>query len=491
MAATCDAGQSAWVKTAMTRTEPSVWMVGRQRGKSWAFLAMACELCQRQPGAIVRYATLTGKSAKAIAVPTFGQLFAFCPPELKPSMSDSEGEVRFKNGSVITFAGTDNEQFERLRGPRAHLIGMDESAFFSELERIEGALLPQLTTTRGRVVYLSTPPLTPAHPFLARYAAARVSGTAVHDTIWGNPRLGKEGAMNVARFEASRLGMPVEEFMQSTYWRREYLAEVVAEETRAALPAWNADAQERFAVALERPQYFDGYTSLDFGWSPDPHGVLFGYHDPGRNALVIEDELEMHMRTVAQLCEAVKAKETALWGVERFNGTMLGARDVLRSELPAVWLQKAVKDEAPRQPYLRVGDNQELILAEMATSHGVAALPTKKDEKALAVDAVNQLIRDGRLFVHPRCKRLLVQMQTTLWDKRRREWERTSTDHGELIDCLTYMVRNVRWHRDCRPAVEVDRYTAHKPATVAGKAAERLSVLAGVFRPEEVTSKRE
>ena len=454
-----DAGQNAWLERHRGGDGASVWQIGRQRGKSFAALTLACEFAIMLPGAIIRYAALTAKSAKAIVVPTLAQVLADCPDDIRPEVKEHEGAVVFPNGSVLTFAGTDNEQFDRLRGPRAHLVLLDESAFYSDLERVESALLPQLTTTGGAALYLSTPPESVAHPFLARYRAAQASGRAVHSTVHDNPRLGPDGVARLIRTEAARLGLTEEQLVKSTFWRREYLAEIVTEETRAAVPTWTTEAAEALVVDIPRPEHFDAYVSVDIGYSPDPSFALFAFHDVARNALVIEREVEIHRGTVAMLSQAIKAVEGELWGVSRYDGTMLALGEV--REVPE-FLQRKMHQNAPRQPFMRVGDNNLIVLAELAVEHGLAAYPTRKDEKPLAVDDLAQKVADRRLFIHPRCKRTIEQLYTTVWNKTRTGWERTAKDHGEAIDCLTYLIRNVRWHRDCRPKRE-DFWTAPAP----------------------------
>jgi hypothetical protein len=251
------------------------------------------------------------------------------------------------------------------------------------------------------------------------------------------------------RREAERLGLTEEELVASTYWRREYLAEFVTEESRAAVPAWTTEAERECVVAVERPQHFDAYVGLDLGFQPDPHFAAFGWLDFAAQALVVEEELELRGHTVAQLAEAAKRTEAGLYGAMRYDGTLLGAVDW--GELPA-WLAQAAHRNASRQPYLRVGDDDALVLAELAQSHGLAVLPTRKDDKHLAVDALNQLVRQRRLRVHPRCRRLIEQLRGTVWNRARTQWERTDKDHGDGIDAMVYLARNVRWHRDARPA---------------------------------------
>lgn len=444
-----DPGQLSWVLSHDTGEGSSTWMIGRQRGKSYAALAYADAFARRHPGAIIRYAALTAKSAKAIVLPTMLQVLVGCPDDARPVISEDKGTITWPNGSVLTWAGTDNEQFDRLRGPRAHLVLLDESAFYADLESVEAALLPQLTTTAGKAIYLSTPPDSVAHPFLARYRAAQGARRAQHATIHDNPRLGAEGVARIIRTEAARLGLTPEQLVLTTFWRREYLAEIVTEETRAAMPAWTEERAKRFTLEVSRPDFFDAYTGTDNGYAPDPSAALFGYHDFANNRVVIEDELEHRFGTAASFSAEIKRKEKELYGVTRYDGTMLALEKEM-AELPE-FLRNKVHARAPRQPYMRVGDNDLQLLAEMASEHGLAIYPTRKDDKALAVDFVNQLIIAGRLVIHPRCVRLLTQLFSTIWNKTRTGWERTALDHGDLIDCLVYLCRNIRWNRDCRP----------------------------------------
>ena len=237
--------------------------------------------------------------------------------------------------------------------------------------------------------------------------------------------------------------------LESSAFRREYGGEDVIESTRAAVPAWTPEREARLVRAIDRPAFFDGYSALDLGFSPDPHFYLLGWHHVAANAIVFEHELELHGKTVSELAAAIKALELEVWGSDRYDGTMLALATEV-SELPE-FLARKVHRDAPRQPFLRVGDDNALVLAELASEHGLAVMPTRKDEKALAVDAFNSLVAQERVFVHPRCRRLIEQLRSTVWNVARTGWERTPRDHGDGIDCCVYFARNVRWSRDCRP----------------------------------------
>jgi hypothetical protein len=152
----------------------------------------------------------------------------------------------------------------------------------------------------------------------------------------------------------------------------------------------------------------------------------------------------------------VKAREAELWGVSKYDGTLFGARDWGHG-LPE-YMRREAKEAAPRQPYLRVGDDQMLVLAEVAIAHGMAVLPTKKDNKHMAIDALDSALRRGDIEIRPKAQQLVRQLYTTVWNRQRTEWERGAEGHGELVDCLTYLHRNVSRNIDPRPRKTVDPF---------------------------------
>lgn len=458
-----DGGQQGWVTRfeAAPPLSSTVWKISRQRGKSFAAVFGAGEqYAQRTPGAIVRYLGQTGESAESILEPTFKQIFELCPDEqLLPEPFRSTGrlgsELRWDNGATFVWSGTDNDTFRRQRGPRTHRLLLDESGFYPKLTDVEQALLPSLQTTGGKALYLCSPPLSPGHEFEARYMAAVVERLAEHDTIFGNPRMTAQDIENLIKREAARLGMSVEEFIRSTYWRREYLAQTVVEETRAAVPSWNEERAAAIVQTVERPKFFDAYVGCDWGFG-DPHGVTFGYWDFERSLLVIEDELWIRQGNTEVLANAIKAKERELYGNEQWDGRLFGLQTVpeMLASLPD-WLRDAARGDAPRQPFLRVGDDDLQVCADLHQLHGLSVLPTKKQDNALHVNELDIMVRNLQLRIHPRCKRLIKELYTVLWNRQRTDWERTPEGHGDVLKSLVYMARNLSRHRDPRPVDEI------------------------------------
>lgn len=471
-------GQKEWLRRldALPPGTWAAWEVGRQRGKTfaswvWDMQHHGLEL-QRDSVNYSVYLAQTGANAHRIAEAWLESVSDDLPPEWEVRFVD--GEVRFAHAGRIYVHGTDNDQYRRARGNPAKRVRLDEAGFYADLVDVEAVYVPQLTTTSGNGLYLSSPALTPGHTFSARCDAAKAVNRYVHDTYVNNPRANKEA---IIQGEMERLGLTREELLQSSYWRREYEAERVMDENRAAVPSWTPEAQAELVREWPMPKYFDGYEAHDAGVTGDPHASLFGVFDPEANCLLITDELEKRsaVTTVSAWVDEVKAVEKARWGVEGWAGGLAGLEE-FRQKLGDVpeFLRGDVMKAAPRQPFLRVGDEAQGICRDMTVDHKLPVLPTSKHNKAMVADLVSQLVKDRRLRIHVRCKRLVMQLNTTLWNAQRSRWERTEVDHGDLVDCLLYIVRNVRWHRDCRP---------RPPPQLLGPVPQKKQDAAEVLRP--------
>lgn len=452
-----DAGQRAW-RAAFHGTAPlssTVWNIGRQRGKTYGAVYLALETGLSVVGGVIRYCAKTKDSAVAIVSPAWDWLVSTMPPELRPVKGRTEYEWVFPStGATFVLFGTDAQSFAKGRGPKTTLQLFDEAGFYQDLVQVESALLPSLQTTGGRALYLSTPAESVGHPYTSRIYAAMAAGRYQHDTFWSNPRVNHEAVIEAER---TRLGMTREQFLLCTYFRREYLAEIVTDEGRAAFPAWNRELSGIVVGDWRRPTYFDAYQAHDPGLGGDPHASLFAWHDPERNELVIEDELELRSAAFSpgQWAAEVKRKETALYGATSWDGTLLGAKDWVAAaggiQSVPEYLWRSISEGAPRQPYLRVGDNAQGICHDMTVDHGLAMFPTPKHEKAMEVGNSNELMGARRIRIHKRCVRLIEQLYSTVWNRTRSAWEHNERDHGDLIDNLVYTCRSINWHRDCRP----------------------------------------
>ena len=449
-----DEGQQKWRARWYSHEGDAVNGSGRQRGKSLSAYGLLDETARSFPGTRVRYCALTIDTAQAILSGAMGPYLRDCPASMKP-VQDGYDWV-YPNGSRLIVMGTDATTFRRGRGfSQIALDVRDEFRFYQDFDAVEAALNPGLMVPGpsgkpGRCLRSSTPSLSPGHPSKRLVDAAKASGRFELETLWDNPRVNPE---QVIAKECERLGMTRAELLASTYWRREYMGEDVTEESRAAVPSWDAVAAE-CTREHPRPTHFCGLTSHDWGgYTGDPHAGLFGYCDFKASKLIIEDEDEIRGGDIGSLVGRWKAKELGLWGERSWDGTLWGAGwfESHTKTLPD-FLKPALVAAGPSQPFLRVCDHDDNLQGEMLTRHGYATLPTDKTDKHLHVDDLVQGVREKRVIIHPRCRRLLEQLRSVLWDEKRRAWVRTDRDHGDLIDCLVYMWRNTPWHFDPFPA---------------------------------------
>lgn len=444
------AGQrEAWDQIQKSQTSRYVLEIARKWGKTWFLVVVAAMECLRRPQSRVVYGAPSLKHLTEFVLPVMNAIAADAPPEVRPEFSAFSGHWTFPNGSwVHLFGADDKRKADRGRGPKAELAIFDEAGFSPVLQYVLGSIFrPSLLHGGGMTLLASTPAEEPEHDFTRICEVAEANGNWTRKTIFDNPLLTQAQVKRFLEDDARDNGYTVEEYMQTTEFRREYLAERVTDKTLAVVgDDWELSRQAAM-VEVPRPEFFDGYVSLDFG-GVDPHAALFGFWDFKAGCLIVEDELLLRDgQNTQQLADAIKAKETELWGASKWDGTLRGAADA--QGLPD-WVLNA--PDAPAQPYLRVCDTDVALARDLATLHGLSFLPTAKDEKLLQVNELRVLLRQGRVKINPRCRNLDRHLRQTMWASHRQtDYKRKNGEHGDLLDALVYMVRNLRRARNPWP----------------------------------------
>lgn len=450
------AAMEAWLASTSSQYDGS----GRQRGKSLTGLAIVDQENRAFDRTRCRWTGLTGETAHGIVAQAVDDWYVTCPTALRPKWTGED--LVWPNGSALIVIGTDAKSFRRGRGfGRIAIDVRDEYGFYQRPEEVNAALDPGLTVPgpngrTGRVRYQTTPAESPAHESNATAEAHIIRRAFICETVFDNPRVDPE---EVIRKQCDQSGATRDQLLNSTAFRREYKGERVIEEKRAAVPRWSeqrgADLTKHALVRhVPRPDFIDWYVGFDPGRRTDPHAVLLGWFDFATQHLHFEYELELPSVSVTtrEVSLALKELEREAFGANEWNGTLLGAEEWVKrfKELPE-FLQKAISERAPRQPYLRVGDDDDTMLKDLIIDHDLAIIPTEKHDKHLNADNFNDRVGLGRITCDPRCVRLAVQLATTIWDLKREKWERTTRDHGDLLDCAIYIDRNVNRDRDPRP----------------------------------------
>jgi hypothetical protein len=386
----------------------------RRWGKSTVLSLIAIETALRTPNSQVRFAAPTAKALKKITHPIFRMLIDDAPEPYKPEYKSQDQVWQFYNGSEIHMAGTDNGNYESLRGTASNLNLIDEAAFADELDYIlRSILMPQTLTTGGKTLLASTPPKTPAHDFVGIYQECEREGYTQKFTIFDNPTLSPE---TIALYAKEAGGF------NSTTWKREYLGEFVVDEALSIIPEWKDD----FIGELPKDDYnayYHRYVGMDLGVK-DFTALIFGYYDFRQTKLFIEDELTMNgpKLTTISLKNELVLTERKLWG--------------------------------DKKPYRRISDNNNLMLIQdLGMLHDLYFIPTSKDTLEAMINEVRMFVHEGRLVVHPKCKQLIGCLKYGIWDEKHKMFSRSSTyGHFDHLAALVYLIRNLDKNTNPIPA---------------------------------------
>lgn len=393
----------------------------RQLGKSYFLTTLAVEECIRNPNSIVKFVAPKKGDIRRIIAPLIREITDDCPADLKPSYKTQENLFRFKNGSEIQLAGTDNGHAESLRGNRASLCIIDEAGFCDDLDYVvKSILLPMTTTTNGKIVMASTPSRSPDHDFMQFMKKAELDGAFIKKTIYDNPRLTQAQIDEIAESAGG---------YDSINFRREYLVETITSEDDAVVPEFNAELKTKIVREWERPPFFDCYESMDIGVT-DLTVTLFAYYDFKNAKLIIEDELVFQGKKMLtdSLADGIKTKERTLWS-------------------------NPISGEVETN-ILRVADNNNLVLLnDLAAKHQLPFIPTLKDNKDAALNNMRMLLKGERIIINPRCKTLIFHLESAIWNKERTKYARSvDKGHFDAVDSLVYLCRNVNFNKNPYPA---------------------------------------
>jgi hypothetical protein len=431
-----------------------IGLISRQFGKSRCAVTLANETAWKYPGLPIRYAAQTQGEVLDIIEPHMRDILSTCPVDMRPAYKSNRGHWEWPNGSTLHVAGCDNlKNAERLRGPKASLVIVDEAGFIEDLEYIVRSILsPQLLTTGGRMLMISTPSRTGEHPFMKDFVPqAQASGQLITFTIDDAPHLSEE---DKAAFIAQVYGSP-----DTPAAQRELYCVNMPDPTRSVVPEFSRLKGELVAP-WTRPRYFRPYVGGDFGFK-DSTAIVFGYLDFDAGLFIIEDEVIMDHSTTHDVAQAIKMKEAELWGY-------------------------ATEDQRQEARLKRIADAPPMQIADLARI-GLGFGAASKDDKDASIAELRRLIQRKRIRIHPRCKGLIAHLEHGIWNKARTSFERSGDfGHFDAIDALRYVLRVVDFNKnpypDIDPADVSDLNRFISPAKLQAAAASK-NKLAKVFKP--------
>lgn len=439
------------VRAAICTAVPRIYAArcARRWGKSWLACVLANEQCLQKPRSQVRYAAPTAMMVRKIVLPHMRIIMEDAPPDLRPEWHVQDGILRYPNGSEIHIAGVDAGGADRLRGVSTDLAIVDEAGFVDDLEYlVQSVLLPQLITTNGRILLVSTPAVSPGHAFSGYCARAELEGAFAHRTIYDAPHISGEQVEEYERESGGR---------DSVAWQREGMAREVIDVTRAVLPEW-IDQEAAICVEHEPPRHRVYHVALDVGYHDLTHGT-FGYHDFRAGLDVVEGEVVLERATSRVIDEMVAAKELELWG-----------------ELP-----KLARDGGAM--VTRHADAPPIVVAEM-NGTGRVWNAAAKDDLAATVNALRVRVGQRLLRVHPRCTVLRAHCRSAIWQVPGRSWARMpGLGHFDGLASLMYWNRHINRTRNPYPLHEAHVTEATHTILEREDRSRALRMLASRRRP--------
>ena len=351
-----------------------------------------------------------------------------CPKDLRPVFKfQSSKFIVPSTGSEIKLVGLDRKP-NGLRGNVIDMIVLDEAGFITNLDYLYKSVIVPATTHRPhcKIFMISTPPSTPAHPFVDFAEKAEFEGGYCKLTIYDNPM--------VDHHTIKRL-MDESGGEQSSTWKREYLAERVLDSNLAIIPEWRDEYVQDIARDAYYP-FYHKYVGMDLGTSHFT-AVIFGYYDFMKARLVIEDEFVTRgpELTTETLQKQIKAKELELKWEE-------------------------TKAKGAKVPYLRVSDsNNPLLLQDLSHLHGLHFIATDKGTLEEMINTLRLMVARGQVIVHPRCKHLVGCLKYGVWNQKRTHFAESKVyGHFDGLAALVYLVRNLNKNTNpVPPDFQLDR----------------------------------
>lgn len=393
----------------------------RQFGKTEAACYYGVMHCLRQPKRVVRHIFPTFKLAKEVMFPKMGNLIALLPDELKPQFRRAEGEYVFPNGSIYKLGGADASSVDTNRGNYTTLAILDELGFFDAGVfdyLVFSVLLPQTTHyPDAKIIGVTTPPASVTHPVLTSFMPrAQKVGNFQRSTIYDNPLLSKEQIEQLKQDTGGE---------DSNAWRREYLAEVVQNDSLRVVPEYRPhehylDYQlPTHGHAFEPVLGFWGAVIADYGVGTRDYSAVVGVvYDHINSKLVVVKETMVKGQGLADLSRCIKETEQAL--IQNFNC-----------------------------------ERVEVVVDIMAQAglelRNVYMIPYRSPSKIKVIDMIGSFrnaVDHGKIIVHKDCTKTNDTLNTGLWKKSEVSltFDRTAElGHLDILAALLYGFRACPW----------------------------------------------
>lgn len=404
-----------------------VFNCSRRLGKTYLLLLMALEVCIKRKSIVKFILPEQGWARKIVHREVMPQLLDGCPKELVPTFKTQDNVYEFANGSQLQLAGTDNGNYEKLRGGNSDLCIIDEAGFCSDLNHIiSSILIPTTLLTKGRIILSSTTPDNPNHEFVEQMRAAATEKRMIVKTLYDGLEDGKRAEVpHITPEIIEEIIKGIPGGVDSDAFRTEFLCCLISDSDKSVVPEFSR-AEEDIVSAWNMPVFCDKYVAMDIGFK-DLTVALFAYYDFENAMVVVQDELVINgpEMTTQKLADEIKLKESKNW-----TSKITGEQD---------------------KPFLRICDNNLIVINDLASLHSLYFSPSEKQNKDAAINQLRMIIENRQIRINPNCHTLINHLKLATWASTKKDYIRTNGHHFDALDALVYLVRNINFNHNPFP----------------------------------------
>jgi len=382
-------------------------LCARRFGKTYLAIVDAIQYGIKHTGVSIGFVAPTAKMLSRIVHPIIMDIMKDCPYSYKLEWDYLTSSYRIPmTDSRIYLSGTDNKKYEYLRGMNIHRGYIDEAAHATDYRYIlDDILIPQLMTTGGKLLSITTPPRIYSDDYVFIKAQAQENEAFIKKTIDDNTSLSAE----IKEHFIEELGG-----RGSDTVRRELYCEDVYDSDVVVFPEFDYEAEGEIVIddfEIEKPSFWKWTLAIDPGYFDFTGGIL-GYYDFNKATYYIVRELFIQKATTEDIANWVK--------------------------------QVQIDISIPDSCISRWSDTDHRLTADLYRLHNIVFTATAKDNREARINEVRLAIKDRRVRIFRSCKNLIRQLKTCVRNRAGNDFERTKIDgHFDTIAALIYFVRNV------------------------------------------------
>lgn len=387
-------------------------MASRRYGKSYMLALLGVEHCLQEPTARVRHVFPVLTTGKKALFDIMGQIVSELPRDMRPKLNRTEGTFTFPSGALYMIGSSHKSTMDNLRGTATTMLLADECAFWDADvfdDVLYGVLYPQmLHYPKRKAIFITTPPPTVTHPAIAKVLhKIQAKGFYMGATIYDNPRVSPQEVHKMMEMVGGET---------SNEWRREFLVELIADDTLRLVPEFKRELhvgevprEDNFG----QPVVFEPYIAVDVGLVDDS-AYVGGYYDYCRQKLIITCEHTCTYTAFPELHQKYKNMVSNNFKNDEF----LEPRCVVD-----IW---------------------PIAAFDLRNTYGWAFRAPRKGKLEESLAFLRDAIINNKILIHPSCTKLIFQLETAIWDEKRKEVARNAEQsHADLVMALAYNIKEI------------------------------------------------